>query len=248
MLSKNAQIGEDAGSEARRSFGLAPDHPVDDLVRVLERSTDLAVFFAPLGTQGPAGALDVQRDQPFALVNSTQDPVRMRFTLAHELGHHVLGHRAVLDEQISFADRDPREVQANYFAAAFLMPAAAIEATVARRGYPEISFPLVCELADEFGVSPAAIANRLETIGRIDAAAKTSFDAAISEGAHYGRYRALLNDTIGGLRDRFRTPLNMERNTISAILGDRLPRDVGARVLRIDESGVDQLLSSAENS
>lgn len=59
-------------------------------------------------------------------VNSSEPPVRQRFTIAHELGHFFLHPKK--DAFVDYRDnakgvmRTPREKQANMFAAALLMP------------------------------------------------------------------------------------------------------------------------------
>lgn len=53
--------------------------------------------------------------------NSANPIVRQRFTLAHELGHCLLGHTRN-NRPISLASNDPTEFEANQFAAELLMP------------------------------------------------------------------------------------------------------------------------------
>lgn len=66
-------------------------------------------------------------DTPVVLYNETCTPERIRFTVAHELGHIVLGH--VFPGSITTVNRepspqdDPRETAANQFAARLLAPA-----------------------------------------------------------------------------------------------------------------------------
>ncbi|VAW45852.1 hypothetical protein MNBD_GAMMA03-26 [hydrothermal vent metagenome] len=62
-------------------------------------------------------------------LNQEDSPVRQRFTLAHEIGHIILHHKLEEGEdfqQVDYRknniDFDPKEYQANSFAAAFLMP------------------------------------------------------------------------------------------------------------------------------
>ena len=59
-------------------------------------------------------------------VNSSEAPVRQRFTIAHELGHFFLHPKkdAFVDYRDNSRDvmRTPREKEANMFAAALLMP------------------------------------------------------------------------------------------------------------------------------
>ena len=61
-------------------------------------------------------------------INSTMNEGRKNFTIAHELGHYFLSH--TLNEfchiyrELNYdtLQKDPQEVEANYFAACFLMP------------------------------------------------------------------------------------------------------------------------------
>lgn len=66
-------------------------------------------------------------DTPIVLYNKACSPERIRFTVAHELGHIVLGH--VSPGTVTTANRepspndDPQETAANQFAARLLAPA-----------------------------------------------------------------------------------------------------------------------------
>lgn len=65
--------------------------------------------------------------KPVILYNQDRSPMRIRFTVAHELGHLVLGHvapgrRTTINREPSPAD-DPIETAANQFAARLLAPA-----------------------------------------------------------------------------------------------------------------------------
>jgi Zn-dependent peptidase ImmA (M78 family)/DNA-binding XRE family transcriptional regulator len=56
------------------------------------------------------------------LVYKNSDPtVRKRFSIAHEIGHFVMGH-TVKDDVFDIDSTDPREIEANMFAAELLMP------------------------------------------------------------------------------------------------------------------------------
>lgn len=68
------------------------------------------------------------KDQPIIYYNDSKPYSRVRFTIAHELGHCILGHLSkgkVTNRINSEADTysDPQEVQANVFARDLLMPA-----------------------------------------------------------------------------------------------------------------------------
>ena len=100
---------------------------------------------------------------------------RQIFTVAHELGHYILhlspgeeGKYVDTDatlyrQSCPAGDRDDRtrEVQANMFAAALLMP----EADVRRLWHPGV---VVRRLAKQFGVSETAMRFRIEQLGLWD--------------------------------------------------------------------------------
>ena len=65
--------------------------------------------------------------KPVILYNQDRAPMRIRFTIAHELGHLVLGHvapgqRTTVNREPSSTD-NPTETAANQFAARLLAPA-----------------------------------------------------------------------------------------------------------------------------
>lgn len=115
------------------------------------------------GDSGYAEFREHDPDQPFWCVyNINERPDRQRFTMAHELGHVVLGH--VVDGRMpkrdtNFAPRgDLDEVAANYFAASLLMPEKLV------REMAEY-ITSVERLASRFRVSPSAMGNRLKNLG-----------------------------------------------------------------------------------
>jgi hypothetical protein len=80
---------------------------------------------------------------------------RVRFSIAHELGHFYLpGHRDYLlsghshNSVADFRSRDPREQEADEFAAALLMPHALFVAELKRRGRKYCTLSDLCALAD----------------------------------------------------------------------------------------------------
>lgn len=88
-------------------------------------------------------------------------PLRHRFTIAHELGHYFLHSRQGKIPLVAGRDGTSRRVEweANWFAAAFLMPEAAFrEAARIHENDP-------LRLAGQFLVSLEAAMVRLETLG-----------------------------------------------------------------------------------
>lgn len=110
-------------------------------------------------------------------VNSAHSPRRQRFTIAHEIGHHVLhpGRELILDApvRVNFRDRtssmatDREEIEANAFAAVLLMPEPMLRQELDRlpastRRDPDAT---TAALADRFDVSTAAMGFRLINLG-----------------------------------------------------------------------------------
>jgi Zn-dependent peptidase ImmA (M78 family) len=126
----------------------------------------IAMLFRPL--KGLLGAYVPTASAPGILLTTQRNLHIQRFTAAHELGHHVLEHRALsLDDEddIGFVARgertghDAQEVAADAFASAFLLPDWLIVAHAKRHGWskrklaePDIAYQMSLRL----GVSYAA--------------------------------------------------------------------------------------------
>jgi Zn-dependent peptidase ImmA (M78 family) len=234
--------GERAGLEARRALGLNESQPLDDILRSLERTSPLQVFVRPLG-DGIAGGFCLVQDTPFVIVNADHPVERQRFTLAHEFGHFRMEHGNRVDETVGWGDRDPLEVEANAFAAAFLMPPAAVADALARLGQPDIDFDVLVTLAAIFGVSAKAMRVRLETLGEIGRKKIDGFDRLIEERAHYGRAAKLgippVSDTLAlARRDGGRMPPLMEQKVLRGIEHELIPERAGEQILRTHAEGL----------
>lgn len=120
-------------------------------------------FDADTSSPHESGHYTYREGRPLITYNVADAPVRQRFTIAHEIGHHVHGDLDAprdTTEQFSARARDPKEVAANRFAAALLMPAALVKHMVFEQRVTDLS-----RLAKAFGVSTAAMAFRLKAIG-----------------------------------------------------------------------------------
>ena len=104
-----------------------------------------------------------------AINNSYVKPVvRRRFTLAHEIGHHLLTHRITPERRLFFFDtsqtyRNMMERACDRFAALLLMPE-----DLVRRFYDELCYNSerrVAVMAERFGVSTWALRRRLRELG-----------------------------------------------------------------------------------
>lgn len=63
----------------------------------------------------------IDLESKIVVYNSTHPSVRNRFSIAHEIGHLLLKH-SFKNDIFCLKSRDPREVEANMFAAELLMP------------------------------------------------------------------------------------------------------------------------------
>jgi len=114
--------------------------------------------------------------RPTIVVSVERPTGRRRYTCGHELGHHVFGHGARLDELAAEATSawSPEEFVAQRFSAALLMPKLAVDSAFARRGWsasqptPEAVFVV----AQELGVGFTTLIGHLErTLGHVSQSA-----------------------------------------------------------------------------
>ena len=173
----------DAARVARASTGAAEDAPLDCVLTAVEEGIGVPVILVSLGPR-LAGIYSPDGASGVIVVAGKDAATRRRFTLAHELGHHCLGHgsRADTDETL-LNDKDRREVDANQFAAEFLAPSAALDGFLERLPEQESVLDLVCRVANFFSVSPMMSRIRLTTCGVItDTADISDLDGRIIRG------------------------------------------------------------------
>lgn len=136
--------------------------PIDKIARTCGVTLQYAPFDDEL-----SGMAFIKNGVPFIGVNSLHHPNRQRFTIAHELGHHILhkdllGNSVHVDKVILKRDRisssgvDLNEIEANAFAAEILMPTAWIE-TLISDGLDVADEVKVSDIARKFKVSVAAL-------------------------------------------------------------------------------------------
>lgn len=140
----------------------SPPVPIRDLVH------DCGVRILPWDFEDIDGLVLELDEGAVIWVNQDQAPTRQRFTLAHELGHHLLRHADTFHLDLG-GDLAPNatgghpnydwraERAANEFAASLLMPASMVRHSAA-------ALSDVRALASRFKVSPAAMGFRLTTL------------------------------------------------------------------------------------
>lgn len=138
----------------RQYWGIG-ERPIGNIIKLLE-SKGVRVFSLSEQTKN-VDAFSVWRDhEPYVFLNTMKSTERSRFDAAHELGHLVL-HRHGGPHQRS------AEIEANDFAAAFLMPSADVLSNAPRVRVLE----QIIEIKSRWGVSAAALCYRLNKMNVI---------------------------------------------------------------------------------
>lgn len=146
----------EAAVALRRHWAL-PDGPVKHLVATAE-ARGIVVAVRPLAEIDTVDAFSVVIvDRPIIITTPrrTENVFRHRFSIAHELGHLLLHADSV--EQSSAIEREADE-----FAAAFLTPAASMDAALPQR----LDLAALDRLGRTWGVSPKSLVRRMVERGR----------------------------------------------------------------------------------
>jgi Zn-dependent peptidase ImmA (M78 family)/transcriptional regulator with XRE-family HTH domain len=137
-----------AAELTRASLGLSPDTPIAHVINSLEKA-GVAVLGLPVALTGREAFSGWADQRPFVALSAQAAGDRLRFTVAHELGHLVL-HRAP-------KGAIPRiEAQAHAFAAEFLMPALQMRTVLV----PPVTLSSLAPLKPIWRVSVQALARR----------------------------------------------------------------------------------------
>jgi Zn-dependent peptidase ImmA (M78 family)/transcriptional regulator with XRE-family HTH domain len=137
-----------------RSHWLLPPGPVENLTATIERAGAI-VALSPLSGSAVSGVtVSVPGLLPMIVLNQAQPADRLRYTLAHELGH-LVAHRF---------PSPMMEPEANDFASALLMPKS--DVTVALRS--KLTLQRLAALKKEWRVSMQAILYRAQKLNLIE--------------------------------------------------------------------------------
>ncbi len=152
-----------AARALRERLGVPMVGPIPrDILALVEDDLGIPVCVLEM-PDGLAGAYLKVRGQDLIFLQATDFPTRQRFTLAHEVGHHVLNHKGRVDasKDVGGSPVDPNEQQANYFASEFLVPVEAMRDWLARNSDGQLDLRSLVIAADHFQVSPPAMLYRL---------------------------------------------------------------------------------------
>lgn len=166
-----------AAQYARSMLRLPPDDPIPNLTTSMERAGVIMLRLSGISDHitGFSAWVDpipslLLEERPVVVTRRPMSAFRLRFTIAHELGHLVLRH------QVFSGPQQPVEREANLFAQALLMPTdAALEDLHAMPLNPE----RLAELKGKWGMSMHAIAMRAKYL------------EVISEGGYRSIYETL---------------------------------------------------------
>lgn len=147
--------------------------PIDPIK--LSNELGIKVYNAKFSEDNISGLVAKRDNNIVILVSQGDSPVRKRFTIAHELGHHLLHmqntnkeefidkdvdmYRSEETEGVAWSNSNREEVEANNFAAALLMPRDLVKQAV------DVFGADLSELARHFNVSEEAIGIRLSKLG-----------------------------------------------------------------------------------
>lgn len=150
--------------------------PID--VFDVAKKLGLQVIEANLG-EDISGLLVSNAGSAHIFIQKENHKHRKRFTIGHEIGHFCLQHQAQNGEHVivdrgyfisqrgpqAAAGVDPKEIEANQFAACLLMPSKMLRERIAELGGEPLLDNHVIQLAEDFDVSQQAMTIRLSTLG-----------------------------------------------------------------------------------
>lgn len=165
-----------AAAAARIHRGLGSQRNVERGIGWVDVFGAIAELDVPLLLRPLDGLLGAyfRAPEPGILVTTKRPFAIQRFTAAHELGHHCLGHESSLDDEITLresggpnaARSDLREIEANAFATGFLLPKWLIDRQTTIRGWqaehladPVVVYQLSLRMGASFEATWRALRN-----------------------------------------------------------------------------------------
>lgn len=183
---KPSQI-EDRVRDLLDEYGIQfEDRPID--VRKIATEKGALIKTSPHAGDMSGALYRSDGGKPIIAVNSRESRIRQRFTIAHELGHLCMHADplhldrtqnvgvipsptgtpqtvpAMLRNRISKEAKDPREIEANRFAASLLMPVDFLVESLSERSLPLQDHDIEA-LRKEYKVSRQAMTFRLMNLG-----------------------------------------------------------------------------------
>ena len=217
--------------------------PIGNLDVLLSDEIGMDIGFEPLEDAGVSGLLVQGDGVALVLVNSDEIEARQRFTLAHELGHHLMdaATQVVVDGEVHRTETATEE-RANAFAAEFLMPAASMTRLGGKVGQEPERF---VDAMLKFGVSREALTKRL---GKLDIIDGDEYERLLAADVAAMFMTAGRSDELEGLEDRRgrRTaPARIVRRALKAYERGRIGLGPVASLLGRSDDALEAELASA---
>lgn len=224
----NEIIGRNAAEAFRHKFELGVE-PIVNIARLIEQKVGVGVAYVDTPTPGHGMTMRLGARHLMA-VGCTAHPMRLRSTLAHELGHLQLGS---VDRSLSHSDwdrRTPEEIQADAFARHLLLPLA-VASAAARDTSPTPA--LLSDLVQRYLASPNIVAIQLRDAQVIDQNTCNKW-SALSTGQLASRYG--WHAEYAALAVQTQTPRAPQALLARAVEGYRWGLVTPAAIARLDGS------------
>ena len=229
--------GRELAELTRRELDLGSD-ALGDIAGLIEQHFAVDVALSPFGTDVD-GLCVHSGAAALILANTDSSDGRVRFTLAHELSHHLLGDpREVIEEAEGdmFAST-AIEWRASAFAGHFLMPERGVRSVLAWLGEEPntVSERAAIALMEHFGVSMTALIYQLNILGVLsygDGQKLRSRGVTFLVERHRDVAPSMAATTIGHIR---RAPERLTRRALAAAREQRLGLSVVASLLQRDD-------------
>jgi len=164
---------ERAAEKSRIAWGLGFG-PIVNMIRVAENAGAVVTTFHSVSTQ--VDALSISSKRPIIVTNNNKgSSARIRFDIAHEIGHFIMHEGRVTGDRVS-------EGEANRFAGAFLMPRSTFVKEFNAVRHNRFDWAAMKELKVRWKVSKAAILYRARQLDLIT-------EAQYKNGIVIGLYR-----------------------------------------------------------
>jgi Zn-dependent peptidase ImmA (M78 family)/DNA-binding XRE family transcriptional regulator len=134
---------------ARKNFGLSIDTPIRNLTLTIEKNGVIVLAIPMILSKIDAFSTWTNNSKPVIATSSGKPADRMRFSIAHELGHLIM-HRDSAKQIVEM------EAEANIFAAEFLLPEKAMKCEI----LTPITLTSIARLKPRWGVSIQALVRR----------------------------------------------------------------------------------------
>jgi Zn-dependent peptidase ImmA (M78 family)/transcriptional regulator with XRE-family HTH domain len=236
-------VGRTSAEAIRKALDLGST-PIRDLPTLIEQHFAADVAISPMGTD--VDGFCVHGDHA-ALILASSDFTdgHLRFTIAHELGHHVFGDpREVIEESVGeMFSNDLVERRASAFAGHLLMPEQGIRSALRWLGEPDrgpASERALVALMEHFSVSLAALAVQMNVLGLISEDESARLRNDVSPHDLIRRHTDVAVTESSEFASRIqRAPERLARNAIKAAQEKRLGLSIVASLLgRADDDSL----------